>query len=67
MSALPSQSSAPSPQPSPTRGEGALLLDLANEFLLPLKVDSWEADQIRNETHQSPPRPLWERVGERGC
>ena len=67
MSAAPSHLPTPYPQPSPTRGEGVKsqgATDTERSNLL----DSAVAIEAANiSTNEAPHRPLWERVGDRGC
>ena len=67
MSAAASYLPTPSPQASPTRGEGVKsqgATDTERSNLL----DSAVAKEAANiSTNEIPPRPLWERVGDRGC
>ena len=66
MNNTPSHLSTPSPQPSPTRGEGVESQNVASELPLPIKGVNLEADQIHDEAFQSHPHPLRERVGGEG-
>ena len=63
--------SAPSPQPYPTGGDGVESqgvadTDVAAEYS---RLLDFEVPKIITNipTYELPPRPLWERVGERGC
>jgi hypothetical protein len=60
-------SATPSPQPSPSRGEGVTsqrIADVEQSRLLDFEV---AIETINILAYEIPPRPLWERAGERGC
>ncbi len=52
---------------NPTGGEGVESQNIISELSLPIRDANLETDQTHDEVFQSPPLPLRERVGERGC
>ena len=67
MSANASYLPTPSPQPSPSRGEGVRLQQLADAEHFRLLDFEMAKESTNIPAYEILHRPLWERVGDRGC
>ena len=71
MISRPSRLSAPSPQPSPTRGEGVESQGVANTDAAAEHARLLDFEMAKESTtipaYEIPPHPLWERAGDRVC